>query len=120
MSNLNYITKLLELKNGNIKFYENCYHKEKINGMYNKVFKGVLSYKPICCSKCEVLFDEKFEKNDFITSHIKLPNTVGFMCILKFKKQGYLYKHFGKAFTLRDNITGYVVLFLITLIWCYP
>lgn len=86
ISNLNYITKLLELKNGNIKFYENCYHKEKINGMYNKVFKGVLSYKPIYCSKCEVHFDEKFEKH-FITSNIKLPNAVGFMCILKLKNK---------------------------------
>ena len=30
MSELNYIIEMLELKDNNIKFYENCYHKEKI------------------------------------------------------------------------------------------
>ena len=30
MSDLNYITEMLELKDKNIKFFENCYHKEKI------------------------------------------------------------------------------------------
>ena len=44
MSNTNYITEMLELKDNNIKFYENCYHKEKIKGVYYKVFDGVLSY----------------------------------------------------------------------------
>lgn len=29
MSELNYIIEMLELKDNNIKFYENCYHKEK-------------------------------------------------------------------------------------------
>ena len=29
MSELNYITEMLELKDNNIKFYKNCYHKEK-------------------------------------------------------------------------------------------
>ena len=52
MSNTNYITEMLELKDNNIKFYENCYHKEKIKGVYYKVFDGVLSYKPTCCPKC--------------------------------------------------------------------
>ena len=27
MSKLNYITEMLESKDNNIKFYENCYHK---------------------------------------------------------------------------------------------
>ena len=36
MSELNYMIELLELKDNNIKFYENCYHKEKIKGIYYK------------------------------------------------------------------------------------
>ena len=107
MSNTNYITEMLELKDNNIKFYENCYHKEKIKGVYHKVFEGVLSYEPMCCTKCGVLFDDKFEKHGFITSNIKLPNIVGFKCILRLKKQRYLCKHCNKTFTLRDNITQY-------------
>lgn len=107
MSELNYITEMLELKDNNIKFYENCYHKEKIKGVYHKIFEGVLTYQPICCEKCGVIFDNNFEKHGFITSNIKIPDVAGFKSILRLKKQRYLCKHCGKAFTLRDNITEY-------------
>ena len=72
MSELNYITELLELKDNNIKFYENCYHKEKIKGVYHKVFEGVLSYKPICCKNAELFL------------MIILKNMVLLLLILKF------------------------------------
>ena len=62
MSELNYITELLELKDNNIKFYKNCYYKEKIKGVYHKVFEGILTYQPVCCEKCGVIFDNNFEK----------------------------------------------------------
>ena len=107
MSKLNYIIEMLELKDNNIKFYENCYHKEKIKGIYHKVFEGVLTYQPICCEKCGVLFDNNFEKHGFISSDIKIPDVAGFKTILRLKKQRYLCKHCGKAFTLRDNVTEY-------------
>ena len=107
MSNTNYITELLELKDNNIKFYENCYHKEKIKGVFHKVFEGILSYKPDYCPKCGVLFDDNFEKHGFITSNIKLPNVSGFKTILRLKKQRYLCKHCNKAFTLKDKVTQY-------------
>lgn len=74
MSELNYIIEMLELKDNNIKFYKNCYHKEKIKGIFHKVFEGVLTYQPICCEKCGVLFDNNFEKHSFITSNIKIPD----------------------------------------------
>ena len=107
MSNTNYTTEMLELKDNNIKFYENCYYKEKINGVYHKIFEGVLTYQPICCSKCGVIFDNNFEKHGFITSNIKIPDVAGFKTILRLKKQRYLCKHCGKASTLRDNVTEY-------------
>ena len=107
MSNTNYITEMLELKDKNIKFFENFYHKEKIKGVYHKVFDGILTYQPLCCEKCGVAFDNKFEKHGFITSNIKIPDISGFKTILRLKKQRYLCKHCGKAFTLRDNVTEY-------------
>lgn len=107
MSELNYIIEMLELKDNNIKFYENCYHKEKIKGISHKIFEGILTYQPICCEKCGVLFDNNFEKHGFITSNIKIPDVAGFKTILRLKKQRYLCKHCGKAFTLRDNVTEY-------------
>ena len=45
MSNQNYITEMLELKDNNVFFYENCYYKEKIKGITYKIFEGYLSYK---------------------------------------------------------------------------
>lgn len=107
MSELNYITETLELKDNNIKFYKNCYHKEKIKGVFHKIFDGVLSYKPDFCPKCGAIFDNNFEKHGFITSNIKIPDVAGFKTILRLKKQRYLCKHCGKAFTLRDNVTEY-------------
>ena len=53
MSELNYITEMLELKDNNIKFYENCYYKEKIKGIFHKIFEGVLTYQPIYCENAE-------------------------------------------------------------------
>ena len=107
MSELNYIIEMLELKDNNIKFYENCYKKEKIKGIYHKVFEAYLSYKPTCFIKCGVTFDENFEKHGFITSNIKIPDVVGFKTILKLHKQRYLCKNCHKAFTLSTNIVDY-------------
>ena len=107
MSNTNYITNILNLKDNNIIFKENFYKEEKINGITNKIFEGFLSYKPKYCPKCGVLFDNNFEKHGFIISNIKLPKVSGFNTILKLHKQRYLCKHCNKAFTLNSNITDY-------------
>ena len=64
MSNQNYITEMLELKDNNVIFKENCYYKEKIKGITHKIFEGHLSYKPDFCPKCGVVFDDKFEKHN--------------------------------------------------------
>ena len=98
MSNQNYITEMLELKDNNVIFKENCYYKEKIKGITHKIFEGHLSYKPDFCPKCGVVFDDKFEKHGFITSNIKIPEVSGYKTILRLHKQRYLCKHCNKAF----------------------
>ena len=107
MSNQNYIIEMLELKDNNINFYENCYYKEEIKGITHKIFEGYLSYQPKYCDKCGVIFDEKFEKHGFITSNIKIPDVSGYKTILRLHKQRYLCKHCNKAFTLKTNIVNY-------------
>ena len=107
MSNQNYITEMLELKDNNIIFKDNCYYKEKIKGIDHKIFEGYLSYKPDCCYKCGVVFDDNFEKHGFITSNIKLPDVSGYKTILRLHKQRYLCKHCNKVFTLTSNVTNY-------------
>ena len=107
MSNQNYITEMLELKDNNVFFKENCYYKEKIKGITYKIFEGYLSYKPKFCPKCGVLFDDKFEKHGFIISNIKIPKVSGYKTILRLHKQRYLCKHCNKAFTLSTTIANY-------------
>ncbi len=98
---------MLELKDNNIIFYENCYYKEEIKGITHKIFEGYLIYQPEYCDKCGILFDEAFEKHGFITSNIKIPDVSGYKTILKLHKQRYLCKHCNKAFTLKTNIVDY-------------
>ena len=107
MSNQNYITEMLELKDNNVIFKGNYYYKEKIKSITYKIFEGYLSYKPEYCYKCGVVFDDKFEKHGFITSNIKLPEVSGYKTILRLHKQRYLCKHCNKAFTLSSSITNY-------------
>ncbi len=107
MSNSNYITDILNLKDKNVIFKENFYYEEKIKNVTHKIFEGFLSYKPKCCYKCGVVFDDNFEKHGFITSNIKIPDVSGFKSILRLHKQRYLCKHCNKAFTLKSNITNY-------------
>lgn len=98
---------MLELKDSNIFFKENCYYKQKIKGVFYKIFEGYLSYKPTHCYKCGVVFDDNFEKHGFITSNIKIPDVSGFKSILKLHKQRYLCKYCNKAFTLSSNVVNY-------------
>ena len=107
MSKENYMTNILELKDKNITFYDNFYHKEKIKGFIHKVFEGYLSYKPEYCPKCGVIFDDNFEKHGFITSNIRIPNVAGYKSILRLHKQRYLCKYCNKAFTLKSNVVDY-------------
>lgn len=107
MSIQNYITDLLELKDNNVIFKENCYYKENVKGVTYKIFEGFLSYEPEFCPKCGVLFDDKFEKHGFITSNIKIPRVSEFKTILRLHKQRYLCKHCNKAFTLSTSIVNY-------------
>lgn len=98
---------MLELKDNNVIFKENCYYKEKIKGITYKIFEGYLSYNPKFCPKCGVIFDNKFEKHGFITPDIKLPQVLGYKTILRLHKQRYLCKPCNKAFTLSSSITNY-------------
>jgi transposase len=107
MSEQNYITEMLELKDKNIKFFENCYYKEKIDEVIHKIFEGYLTYQPSHCYKCGVAFDSKFEKHGFISSDIVVPDVAGYKTILRLHKQRYLCKHCNKAFTLKTSVTDY-------------
>ena len=105
MSELNYMIEMLELKDNNIKFYEICYHKEKIKKIFHKVFEGTINLFVV--KNVALFLMINLRSIGFIASNIKIPDVVGFKTILRLKKQRYLCKHCGKAFTLKDNVTEY-------------
>lgn len=107
MSNQNYITEMLELKDSNIYFKENFYYKEIINGITYKIFEAYLSYIPDYCPKCGVSYDSKIEKHGFKLSNIIIPNIAGYHSILRLHKQRYLCKHCNKSFIVTSNITNF-------------
>lgn len=99
-----FIPDLLDLKDPHIKFYENCYTEEVLQGFLSKIFHGVLTYEPHCCEHCGTLFDQQIIKHGFKTSTIKLLNISGFHSYLRLKKQRYLCKHCGSTFTLKTRL----------------
>lgn len=52
MSQSNYILKLLNIKDKNIKLNENNLFYEKFDNIIYKVIEGTLSYEPSFCSRC--------------------------------------------------------------------
>lgn len=104
MSHNNFISSLLDLKDQNIIFDENCYSEDIVNNVKSKVFHGTLTYKPEACYCCGTVFDEKIIKYGFKTSTIKINSISGFNAYLKLRKQRYFCKHCNQTFTLKTSV----------------
>ena len=52
MTQSNYTRNILNIKDVNINFYENCLENRIINGIETKIFKGYLTYIPTHCPLC--------------------------------------------------------------------
>lgn len=99
-----FITDLLDLKDPNIKFFDDFYSEEVIHGIQSKVFHGTLTYQPHACYQCGTLFDEEITKHGFKVSTIKLVHISGFPSYLRLKKQRYYCKHCASTFTLSTRV----------------
>lgn len=89
MSQVNYISFYLNIKDENIKFIK-CYEENKKNRVY-KITEGVLTYTPTYCPKCGCVFDENqtYEKNGFKVSDILMLDVSNYPSILRLFKQRY-------------------------------
>ncbi len=68
--------------------------------MKSLVIKGLLSYKPEKCYKCNHKYDKRIVFNGTKTSFIKIPSVSKLSTYLELKKQRLLCKHCDKTFTL--------------------
>lgn len=104
MSQINYISFYLNIKDENVKFI-NCYEAKKNNRTY-KVTEASLSYSPIYCPLCGCVFNEEqtYEKNGFKISDILMLDISNYPSILRLHKQRFICHNCNKKFFARTNI----------------
>ena len=110
MTHTDYTKNILNIKDENIFFDENCLEICKINNIDTKVFHGYLSYTPKYCDVCGCINESS---NDIIkwdwkrNCKIRLPKVAGYNTILVLDKQRFYCKHCHHTFIARTNVVGF-------------
>ena len=102
MSHSNYTRNILNIKDENIIFEENCLELIKIKGTTTKVFHGKLTYTPVSCPNCDCIYEPNpetiikygFKKN----CKIKVDKACGYNTILLLDKQRFYCKYCHSTF----------------------
>ena len=111
MSHSNYTRNILNIKDENITFEENCLKEVNIKGKIVKVFHGKLSYIPDVCPKCGCLYESNpetiikygFKKN----CNIKLDKISNYSTILELDKQRFFCKYCESTFIATTNVVDF-------------
>lgn len=82
MSNTNFTSFLLNLKDPNLDFSEKIYKTEIINGIETKIIGATLKNRPDICPCCS---HSKINIHGYKTSNIKIPPISEFNAILELK-----------------------------------
>ena len=100
------ILDLLNIKDKNIKLIDNFYKMEKIDNVDYKIIEATLSYNPIYCPRCGVIFDKDntYEKNGFKVSNILMLDICNYGCILRLHKQRFICHSCNKKFFATTKI----------------
>ena len=110
MTHNDYTKLILNIKDNNIFFEDNCLEIVNIDNIKTKVFHGYLTYIPESCPKCdcpnkgcENIIKWNWKRN----CKIKIPKTCGFNSLLILDKQRFRCKHCNKTFTASTNVVDY-------------
>ena len=110
MTHTDYTKKILNIKDENVYFYEDCLEIKKIKGIQTKIFHGYLTYTPTCCPKCGCInrsFNDiikwDFKKN----CKIKLTKVSNYNTLLLLDKQRFFCKHCNHTFTASTDIVDF-------------
>lgn len=107
MTHSDYTKNILNLKDENIYFYENCLEEISINNCITKVFHAFLSYIPDSCPNCGHINQGN---SDIIkwgwkkSCTIKLPKLSGFHTLLLLDKRRFFCKHCHSTFIASSSI----------------
>lgn len=108
MSHSDYTRNILNIKDKNITFEENCLEFVKIKDNTLKIFHVKLTYTPKICQNCGCLYESNpeiiikygFKKN----CNIKLDKACNYNTILKLDKQRFLCKYYHSTFIAKTDL----------------
>ena len=110
MTHTDYTKLILNIKDNNIYFNENCLEIVNINKIKTKVFHGYLTYTPEFCPKCGCINESS---NDIIkwnwkrNCKIKITKACGYNALLILDKQRFLCKNCNRTFTASTNVVDF-------------
>ena len=110
MTHTNYTKEILNIKDNNIYFYENCLEIVNINNVKTKTFHGYLTYTPECCPKCGCInegFNTIIKWNWKRNCKIKITKVCGYNALLILDKQRFFCKNCNKTFTASTNVVDF-------------
>ena len=110
MTHTDYTKKILNIKDENIYFYDNCLEIKKINGINTKIFHGYLTYTPEYCPHCGCVnggFNDIIKWNFKRNCKIKLTKVANYNTILLLDKQRFFCKHCNRTFTASTNVVDF-------------
>ena len=110
MTHTDYTKNILNIKDENIFFNENCLNISKINNIDTKIFHGFLTYIPKYCDVCGSINEGN---NDIIkwnwkrNCKIKMTKTCNYNTLLLLDKQRFYCKHCHHTFIARTNVVDF-------------
>ena len=110
MTHNDYTKNILNIKDENVYFNENCYKEDIINGIKTKIFHGYLTYIPEYCDVCGIINESSNDIIKWDWKHnciIKMTKVCNYNTILILDKQRFYCKHCHHTFTARTNIVDF-------------
>ena len=110
MTHTEYTKLILNIKDNNVYFYENCLKIVNIKGVETKIFHGYLTYIPEYCPKCGCInegHDDIIKWTWKKNCKIKITKACGYNTILMLDKQRFLCKNCNSTFTASTNVVDY-------------
>ena len=110
MTHTEYTKLILNIKDNNIYFNQDCLKIVNINGVDTKVFHGYLTYIPECCPNCGCINesdDDIIKWNWKRNCKVKITKACGYNTLLILDKQRFLCKHCNKTFTASTDVVDY-------------
>lgn len=110
MTHTDYTKIILNVKDQNIYFYDNCLELKKVDNTETKIFHGYLTYTPEYCPKCGCINEGhkdiikwNFKRN----CKVKVTKVSNYKTILLLDKQRFLCKNCNKTFIATTDVVDF-------------